>query len=374
MSATGVAPEGYLDASSGEPLHLAARGALIAAAEQGWADPAGLTPPSRRARILLDAALSAVGTALGVPSTSIHPVHGDPAPIALDQLLAQPLASGTPSPQRTLVVSAIEREPIMRRALESGGKLVEVDEVGRVRLDHLETILAQVGAHAALSFQAANGEVGTIQPVDQIAALAHSHGVPIHLDYQSAIGRVPLVNAQYISAAASGWAGPRGVGVILTSERASASLLSTHRATVSVPLLIAAAAALEARIADAGREDARLRALIDRVRSSISSIPDADLAGDPHDRLPHVLTASFLYVDGQVLMDALARHGLYIGSGSACVASRLEPSHVLAAMGRLSHGNIRLALAHGTRESDIDRLTTLLPGTVATIRSEYGMA
>jgi cysteine desulfurase len=87
-----------------------------------------------------------------------------------------------------------------------------------------------------------------------------------------------------------------------------------------------------------------------------------------------VLTASFLYVDGQVLMDALARHGLYIGSGSACVASRLEPSHVLAAMGRLSHGNIRLALAHGTRESDIDRLTTLLPGTVATIRSEHGMA
>lgn len=373
MSLTGAVPEGYLDASAGEPLDPAAREALLLAAEQGWADPSGSTPPARRARILLDSALAALGTIWGVAPRRIHPVHGDPGPIAVDQMLAQPFRSSTGASDRVLVVSAIEREPILRRALDTTARMIEVDSLGRIRIDQLAAVLEEVGSRAAVSLHAANGEVGTVQPIAQIAELARSHGATLHLDYQAAIGRVPLVDADYISTSASSWGGPRGVGLVIAGDRAPSAHLDSLQATVSIPLLLAAAAALEARTRDNGQEDERLRGLINQVRRTISAIPGADLAGDPDHCLPHLLTASFLYVDGQLLMDALAHHGLYIGSGSACIASRIEPSHVLTAMGRLSHGNIRLALAHGTRERDIERLISVLPGTIASLRAQAGI-
>lgn len=371
----GVPPEGYLDASAGEPLHPAAREALLLAAEQGWADPSAVTPPARRARILLDGALDSLGAVLGIARSRIVPTAGDPLTAAVDQLLSSARERFS---HPVLIVSAVEREPVLGkvRELEESGiesHTIDVDEFGRLRMDRLREVLDEVGPRAVLSLQAANGEVGTLQPIDEVAHLATSVGAALHVDYHSAIGRVPLVDATYISAAANTWGGPRGVGVIISADRASTSTLREKSDAISLPLLIAAAAALEARIAEGPSEDARLRELIAGARQAIAEIPDAEVIGDPARRLPHVLTASFLYVDGQVLMDALARHGLYVGSGSACIASRVEPSHVLTAMGRLSHGNIRLALPHGTRASDMERLLALLPGTVQAIRHEYGM-
>jgi cysteine desulfurase len=364
MLLTALPPEGYLDASAGEPLHPAAREVLLAAADQAWADPQGVTPPARRARILLDGGIDTIAQALKVPSATVELVHGEATSIAINQLSA---ATGT------LVISAIERDVVMRRALERDSRIVAVDEQGHLDLDLLRTIVSEIGPSALLSFQAANGEVGTIAPVAEISEIARSAGARLHLDYTGAIGRVPLVPADYISANASTWAGPKGIGLIIRDPRAPHSLIDEAKSHLSLPLALAAAAALEGRLADNGAEDDRLRELIDQTRAGIATIPDVDLVGDPVNRLPHVLTASFLYVDGQVLMDALAKIGLYIGSGSACVASRLEPSHVLAAMGRLSHGNIRLVLPHGTRASDIDRLLAALPDAVATIRRDSGI-
>jgi cysteine desulfurase len=373
MSRTGVPPEGYLDASAGEPLHPAAREALLLAAEQGWADPAALTPPARRARILHDGAVTSLAGSLGRPAAEVHAIHGDPLPAALDQLLTQPF-----SPDPVVITSAVDREYVLHRLadLRDAGiatEIVEVDALGRIRLDQLADLLDRHRDRALLSFQAANAEVGTIQPVAEISALARASGAPLHLDYLAAIGRVPLVEATYISAPANSWAGPRGVGVVLAAPGAATSRLATAGAVISLPLLIAAAAALEARMNEGPAEDRRLHALVAELRDIVGAIPDSDVAGDAEARLPHVLTTSFLYVDGQLLMDALARHGLYIGSGSACVTSRIEPSHVLAAMGRLSHGNIRVALPHGTRSSDVERLGALLPGMVSSLRSEMGI-
>jgi cysteine desulfurase len=140
----------------------------------------------------------------------------------------------------------------------------------------------------------------------------------------------------------------------------------------NVPAALGAAAALQAVVAGRDEADARQRALVDRIRAQVARIPDAEVVGDPVDRLPHLVTFSFLYVDGEVLVDALNRRGFGVASGSACTASTLEPSHVLAAIGALTHGNVRVSLTRDTTASDVDAFLAVLPGVVAEIRAEAG--
>jgi cysteine desulfurase len=142
---------------------------------------------------------------------------------------------------------------------------------------------------------------------------------------------------------------------------------------VSVPLAFAAAVALQAVESDRAEQETRRRALVDRVRAEVARIPDVEVVGDPDDRLPHVATFSFLYVDGEALVTELDRHGFAVGSGSACTASTLEPSHVLAAMGVLTHGNVRIALDRTTTADEVDRFCAVLPAAVARVREMLGV-
>jgi cysteine desulfurase len=119
--------------------------------------------------------------------------------------------------------------------------------------------------------------------------------------------------------------------------------------------------------------NARQFALVQRIRAGVSRIPDTEVVGDPVDRLPHLVTFSFLYVDGEALVTELDRRGLGVASGSACAASTLEPSRVLSAMGVLTHGNVRVSLTRGTTEADVDRLLAALPEVVAELRARVGM-
>jgi len=113
--------------------------------------------------------------------------------------------------------------------------------------------------------------------------------------------------------------------------------------------------------------------LIDRLRVGVAAIPDTEVVGDPDARLPHLVTFSFLYVDGEAIVTELDRRGFSVASGSACTASTLEPSHVLTAMGALTHGNLRVSLTRDTEESEVDRLLAELPDVVARIRAEAGL-
>jgi cysteine desulfurase len=141
----------------------------------------------------------------------------------------------------------------------------------------------------------------------------------------------------------------------------------------NVPGALAAAAALQAVVAEREAENRRQHALVDRIRAGVAQIPDAEVVGDPVDRLPHLVTFSFLYVDGESLVHALDRHGFGVASGSACAASTLEPSAVLSAMGVLTHGNVRVSVSRDTTDADVDRLLAVLPGVVAGLRAEVGM-
>ena len=122
------------------------------------------------------------------------------------------------------------------------------------------------------------------------------------------------------------------------------------------------------------------RAIEDRIFPALSALGDAwtrgdvDVAGDPEGRLPHVVTFSCLYVDGEAIVGELDRRGFAVGSGSACTSSALEPSHVLAAMGVLTHGNVRLGLTRTTTEAEVDAFLDVLPGVVGEIRGRLGVA
>lgn len=139
----------------------------------------------------------------------------------------------------------------------------------------------------------------------------------------------------------------------------------------NLPAIVAAAASLRAVRAEADAEGARLRALVDRIRARVPAlVPDVEVVGDPMRRLPHLVTFSCLYVDGETLLGELDRAGFSVSSGSSCTSSTLSPSHVLKAMGVLSEGNVRVSLPRGTAEEDVDRFLEVLPGLVAGVREK----
>jgi cysteine desulfurase len=140
-----------------------------------------------------------------------------------------------------------------------------------------------------------------------------------------------------------------------------------------VPLVLAAAEAWQ-QTEHSGRADAReAHELVARIRAAAARLPDTEVAGDPDDRLPHVTTFSCLLVDGEALVHELDGRGFAVASGSACTSSTLEPSHVLAAMGVLTHGNVRVTLPLAStvpdRAESVDRFCTELPDAVAAVRA-----
>jgi cysteine desulfurase len=143
---------------------------------------------------------------------------------------------------------------------------------------------------------------------------------------------------------------------------------------VALPAVLAAAAALQAVAAEATDEDRRLRALVELIRQRVSELPDVEVVGHPTERLPHLMTFSCLYVDGEQLVRALDEAGFEVSSGSSCTSSSLEPSHVLVAMGVLTHGNVRVSLSRDTTAADVDRFLGVLPGVLERLRDEAGVS
>jgi cysteine desulfurase len=142
----------------------------------------------------------------------------------------------------------------------------------------------------------------------------------------------------------------------------------------NVPAALAAAAALQAVVAEREQLNAEHHALIDVVRRRVAAeVPDVEVVGDPERRLPHLVTFSCLYVDGEALVGELDRLGFGVASGSACTSSTLTPSRVLEAMGVLTHGNVRLSLQRTATRADVDAFCDALPAVVAGIRSRLGL-
>lgn len=377
MSRVSDLPDGpratYLDAASVAPLHPAARAALLAALDDGWADPARLYREGRRARMLLDAARETVAAGLGARADEVTFCASGTEAIHLGVL-------GTLRARqrvgRQVVVSAVEHSAVLHAA-ETGGEMttIPVDRLGRVDAG---TYAAALRADTALAcLQSANHEVGTVQPVEEVAEACRAQGVPLLVDAGQSAGRVPLPTGwSVLTASAHKWGGPPGVGVLAvrTGVRWRSPRPADEREPGrDLPAIVAAAAALQARAGEAAEEAARLSAYVDRIRTEIArGVPDVEVVGDPVHRLPHLVTFSCLYVEGEALLTELDRAGFSVSSGSSCTSSTLSPSHVLEAMGVLSHGNVRVSLHGGVSEDDVARFLATVPQIVARLRRTAG--
>ena len=357
-------PRVHLDAASALPLHPAAREALLVALEDGWADPSRLYASARRARQLLDGAREAVAAELGARADEVRFTASGTTAVHL-------AVRGTVAARRrtgsTVVLSAIEHSAVLHAAPD--GSSVPVDRQGRVEVAAYDAALRADTALACLI--SASHEVGTVQPVEQVAALCADRGVPLLVDAAQTVGRLPIPGGwSLLTASAHKWGGPTGVGVLAvrTGTRFEPPL---PEGPVNLPLVLAAAVGLQAAGAERAAEDARLRPLVDRIRARVAAeVPDVDVVGDPVDRLPHLVTFSCLYVEGEALLSALDREGFAVSSGSSCTADVLEPSHVLAAMGALTHGNVRVSLHRGVSAEDVERFLDVLPRVVADLRAD----
>ena len=386
-----------MDAASAVPLHPVAVEALVAALTDGWADPARLYSAGRRAQQLSEAAQALLAEQLGVRPDEVF-LYSSGTQAAQAAILGG--LAGRRRQGGTLVHSAIEHSAVLHAARTAAerpgfstpsvgpgvgsGTAVEVgvDRRGRLDLAAWDTAVAAPGVALAALISASH-EVGTVQPVAAAAAYCAEAGVPLYVDAAQSIGRHPVPPGwSMLSASAHKWGGPPGVGVLVV--RKGVRWISPYpqddlyrpgaTGALDLPAVVAAAASLRAVLAEAPAEAVRLSALVDRIRERVAAtVPDVEVVGDPDDRLPHLVTFSCLYVDGEALLLALDRLGFAVSSGSSCTASTLRPSHVLEAMGVLSHGNVRVSLHRGTTAEEVDRFLAALPGLVEEIRKEAGM-
>lgn len=377
----------YLDWASTAPLHPAARETLLAAVDAGWADPARLYGSSRRVRAAYEAAREQVAALIGARADEVSfPASGTVA--AHQALLGAALARRRVG--RSIVVSAVEHSAVLAAAdwaTADGGELrmVAVDRVGRVDPEAYAAAV-RTGDVAVASLQSANHEVGTVQPTDEVRAACAAAHVPLHVDAAQTVGRMAAPrNWDLLTASAHKWGGPAGVGVLAVrtgvrwrpfgpdDERGGGRVAGYE----NVPAVLAAAAALAAREQERDAEATRLSALVTRIRNEVpTAIDGVEVVGDPDPagRLPHLVTFSCLYVPGEALLLELDRAGIAVSSGSSCTSSALVPSHVLVAMGVLSHGNIRVSFGRDSTDGDVDRLLAALGPAVARLRAAHAAA
>ena len=372
-------------------MHPVARATLTAAVEAGWADPRRLHAEGRAARRLLEDSRAVLADGIGVRPEEIAFTPDGPTAV---RWMARGLSYAARRRGARVVTSAVEHSavllPARHEAAQAGDRslasLVPVDRLGRVDVDTWAQEVLVPGTVAAL-LQHANGEVGTVQPLARAHDSCRAAGVPLGVDAQASLGRVPPPHDYDVLAGdAQSWGGPGGLGVLVVPDRTrwllpgpadpDAALHGPSRHTPWVPLALAAAEAWQQTSATRATDAAEAFALVDELRTAAATVADVEVVGDPVDRLPHVLTFSALYADGEALVRAFDRRGFAVASGSACTSSTLEPSHVLAAMGALTHGNTRITLPLAAVSPDRDRevrdFAAVIAVVVAAVRAELG--
>jgi cysteine desulfurase len=338
--------------TSESPLDPAARQALLAAFDQGWADPKKLSQSSAKAAILRNQALENIATRLKVRADSIE-ILGEPA---MGHFLG---IAGLLSPNSTLHYSAIDKGKIRAIARVHPGPTIEipVDHDGDIQLEH------RLGNGHVLSLQLANSETGVIQSYEKLSS---GDGL-IAVDATASGARLSLPShwdtALFDSAA---WNGPAGVAILAINNSAEYSYPLPHIAPIrtpgssSLPLLIASSIALENFKVEDEDESLRIYAV-----EKLANIPGVEVVAPSAKALPHIFSCLVHGVAGEYLVRELSRLGIDIDSGSACNPEDLQPSHVLASMGYGTEGHLRFTLHPGTTREDLD----LLVQSISTVTS-----
>lgn len=381
----------YLDVASAAPWHPAAAATHARVARDYPGDPARRHREGRAAGDLLERARSAVASALGGSADRLAFTSGGTEAIHLAVRGAVLALGRRPRAGPARVVSAaVEHSSVLAAAGATGCEdvRVRVDRAGRVDLDALAEALA--GGALLCNVQHANHEVGTLQPLGHVAALCRDHGVPLHVDACQTAGRLPVdlgaLGADFVSVSGAKFGGGRGVGALCWSPAARlAPLLSgderERRRRSGLENLPGVAAMAEALLqldppsADgaAATEARRADALRRRLRGWLAdAAADVEVHGPLDDALPHLVAASALYVDGEALVEALDRDGFAVHSGSSCASTSGQPSHVLEAMGALTHGHVRASFGPEVGEDGLRRFAGAFATAVGGLRARVG--
>ncbi len=372
-SAFAPTPPGYLDALGGSPMLSAAASARHAAENVAWADPARLHHAGRTAGLVLDSARASIAGFLGVRPAEVHLTSSVRA--ALEFGLSGLLAA---RPTGAVALSAVEPLALLEAGDHCGREveILPVDSTGQLILDSVP----DKPTWAIACLQAANPEVGTRQPVDELATLLDPHGIPLLVDATACTARIALpAGWTALAVSARDWGGPAGVGALVIRQGTSwVAPRGSERGWLGgfpdIPSAAAAGIAAETIESIWEPEARRAHALIARIRAALTeSIADIDLVGDPDDRLPHVVTFSALYCSGEAVVTELDRRGIAVASGSACVADTERPSHVLAAMGALTGGNVRVSLPFGCTDATVDHFIREIPDVIQMVRADAGL-
>jgi cysteine desulfurase len=388
----------YLDHAATTPMLDEAVAAMSAALAR-TGNASSLHTAGRRARRDVEESRERIAAAVGArPSEVVFTTGGTES----DNLAVKGLywaRRGADDRRRRVLVSAIEHHAVLDAAgwlAEHEGAEVEllpVDRDGRVRPDALRAALDRDPASAALvSVMWANNEVGTVNPVRELAAVAREHGVPLHTDAVQAVGVLPVdfaaSGADALTLTGHKLGGPYGAGVLLLGRAVALTPLlhgggqerDVRSGTLDTPAVVGLAVAVEHAVADAPQRRAMLAGLRDDLVGKIlATVPDATLNGDPGtgtidggpSRLPGNAHLSFPGCEGDSLLMLLDAHGVECSTGSACTAGVSQPSHVLLAMGAdeaTARGSLRFSLGHTSTAADVERVTAVIGQVVERAR------
>jgi cysteine desulfurase len=376
----------YLDHNATTPVDPAAAEAVVRALGENFGNPSSVHHFGQRAKAALDEARTAIAALIaGEPSEIVFTSGGTEA----DNMAIRGVAEAVePAARRHLITAGIEHEAILNtfKALARRGwrtTVLPVDATGIVSPDRLRD--AMTDDTALVSVMHANNEIGTIQPIAELANVAHARGALFHTDAVQSVGKIPVsvraLDVDLLSLSSHKFYGPKGAGAlwIRRATRLVPLLTGGHQernrraGTENVPGLVgmgvAAARAQEAL----PTEGMRLSALRDRLENAIlAAVPHTAVNGARTPRVPNTTNISFERVQAESLLIALDLEGVAVSTGSACSSGTLEPSQVLRAMGippARTQSSIRFSLGTANTEEQIDRVAAILPALVAKLRS-----
>ncbi len=379
----------YLDHNATTPVAPPVADAMTNALRTVFGNPSSVHAYGQEAKTALDEARSAVARLIGAEPTEIVFTSGgsESNNLAIRGIAEAAAGSG----RRHLVASMIEHEAVLRTLKALDGKdrsttLVRVDERGVVTTERLAAALTD--ETALVSVMHANNEIGTIQPIAELAAVAHERGALVHTDAVQSVGKIPVdvrsLGVDLLSLSGHKFNGPKGAGALwirrgtrLHAQMTGGRQERNRRAgTENLPAIVGLGAAARRLLDKDEPATTDLAALRDRLEAGVlAAVSGTAVNGASTARVGNTSNISFRGVEAESLLIALDLEGIAVSTGSACSSGTLEPSHVLRAMGFSPHrtqNSIRFSLGLGNTADDVDRVVAVLPGIVDRLRALAG--
>lgn len=374
----------YADHAATTPVHEAARKAMLHCLEEDYGNPSSLHSVGQRAREILDQARAEVAQCLNADPAEITFTGGGSE--ADNQALLTGALLGAKKGKKHLITTAFEHHAVLHtmKALEKQGFTVTYLDVHSDGVVRLSDVAAAITEDTALvSVMMVNNEIGTIQPIAEIAKLCQDKGVLFHTDAVQAVGHIPVdvkaLGVDMLSLAAHKFHGPKGVGALYCRKGIRPEILIQGGAqergrrggTENMPGIVGMAAALQEAVSNLNADMVYVTALRERLIEGLSQIPHSRLNGHRDLRCPGTVNFCFEGIEGESLLLWLDAKGVAASSGSACTSGSLDPSHVLLALGlphEIAHGSLRLSLGADNTEEEVAHILKVVPEVVEYLR------